>query len=331
MKNIAIYVENYTDDMLLQPTSPYNRDNCLSPYFMLQHEFEKNNAVLHTVHYYQQHRIKPDAIIYVDTLFRLPEWNDIPAYLILAESMAVKPSIWDRRSHDHYQTIFCWHEPFIDNQRYIWANIYSGITNPLQWSDVKNKKLCTLINGNKFSHHPHELYTARKKLIRWFEKNHPEDFDLFGTGWNRCQFRHWPWRILNRVPYINRLLHKKYSSYRGTVTSKFTTLNQYQFCICFENCEKIEGYITEKIWDAFTAGCIPIYWGAPNIKDYIPENCFIDYRKFTNIEALYTFLKHFSQEQYKTYRQAMHDFLVDKTPEKGKKDYFSRTVARFIC
>ena len=40
-------------------------------------------------------------------------------------------------------------------------------------------------------------------------------------------------------------------------------------------------------FDAFVAGNIPIYWGADDIEDYIPKNCFIDRRNFSNHEKLY--------------------------------------------
>lgn len=39
-----------------------------------------------------------------------------------------------------------------------------------------------------------------------------------------------------------------------------------------------KGYITEKIFDCFFPGVIPIYWGAENVTDYIPQDTFIDRR-----------------------------------------------------
>jgi hypothetical protein len=33
--------------------------------------------------------------------------------------------------------------------------------------------------------HPLELYSKRVEAIKWFEKNHPEDFDFYGIGWDR--------------------------------------------------------------------------------------------------------------------------------------------------
>jgi hypothetical protein len=48
----------------------------------------------------------------------------------------------------------------------------------------------------------------------------------------------------------------------------FNFLNNYKFMICFEN-SSVENYFTEKLINAFYAGTIPIYWGCPNISDYV--------------------------------------------------------------
>ena len=48
-------------------------------------------------------------------------------------------------------------------------------------------------------------------------------------------------------------------------TSKIEWLKQYKFNICFENAS-YPGYLTEKIFDAFEAGCIPIYWGDTSLR-----------------------------------------------------------------
>jgi hypothetical protein len=52
--------------------------------------------------------------------------------------------------------------------------------------------------------------------------------------------------------------------------------SQYKFVICFEN-SKTPGYVTEKIFNVFLSGSIPIYDGAPNITDYIIPGSFIGY------------------------------------------------------
>ena len=50
-----------------------------------------------------------------------------------------------------------------------------------------------------------------------------------------------------------------------------------------------ETIVSEKIFDCFAAGNVPIYWGASNVTDYIPEDCFIDMRSFSSFEELYQF------------------------------------------
>jgi hypothetical protein len=47
-----------------------------------------------------------------------------------------------------------------------------------------------------------------------------------------------------------------------------TFINQYKFMICFEN-TSMTNYITEKLLNAYTCGTIPIYWGCPNLGDYV--------------------------------------------------------------
>ena len=54
--------------------------------------------------------------------------------------------------------------------------------------------------------------------------------------------------------------------------------NQYKFVITFEN-SKTPGYMTEKIFNAFLAGSIPIYDGPPNIDDYINQSCYIPFNQ----------------------------------------------------
>ena len=71
----------------------------------------------------------------------------------------------------------------------------------------------------------------------------------------------------------------------GGERRKVDFLRQYKFCIAYEN-ESSPGYITEKILHAKAAGCVPIYWGAPNLEvDFDLEGC-IDARGCSAEELL---------------------------------------------
>ena len=73
--------------------------------------------------------------------------------------------------------------------------------------------------------------------------------------------------------------------------------------------EKIPGLITEKIFDCFAAGTVPIYLGAPNITDYIPRSCFVDFRQFANYNNLYDYLANMSKGEYQKYLDAAKAFI----------------------
>jgi len=45
--------------------------------------------------------------------------------------------------------------------------------------------------------------------------------------------------------------------------NKIEYLKQYRFNLCPENSNN-DGYVTEKIFEAISSGCIPIYWGSNN-------------------------------------------------------------------
>lgn len=53
--------------------------------------------------------------------------------------------------------------------------------------------------------------------------------------------------------------------YGDFINSKKNWLKHYKFNICFEN-SSFAGYITEKLFNAFEAGCVPIYWGDTSLR-----------------------------------------------------------------
>ncbi len=57
--------------------------------------------------------------------------------------------------------------------------------------------------------------------------------------------------------------------------------SQYKFVICFENSFENE-YITEKLPNVMLGGAIPIYRGAPNLKEYFNTSSFINFEDFKN-------------------------------------------------
>ena len=57
----------------------------------------------------------------------------------------------------------------------------------------------------------------------------------------------------------------------------------YQFVIAFEN-KRHQGYITEKIVSAMLAGCVPIYFGAPDVTEHFNVKSFVNVADFSSFE-----------------------------------------------
>jgi len=286
-----------------------NRDNCLYIYYSLKEAFSKKKIDFSTQ---DINNINDSSIVIYNDMPRVkPKASDVnKSYLLLRESEVIRPDNYDIKSHSCFTKIFTWDDRLVDNKKYFKINfcfLFPTSINTLLQNKVK---LCALIAGNKTVSHPLELYSKRVEAIRWFENNHPEDFDLYGMGWDKYYFSGPKFiRALNRIKPLTRMLAPSYPSYRGKVVEKKSTLEKYKFAICYENAKEIPGYITEKIFDCFFAGCVPIYWGADNVAEYIPSDCYIDKTKFNSYESLYDYISCMPEHEYLDYLNAIDCYL----------------------
>ncbi|XP_030468101.2 alpha-(1,4)-fucosyltransferase isoform X1 [Syzygium oleosum] len=67
-------------------------------------------------------------------------------------------------------------------------------------------------------------------------------------------------------------------------------MSHYKFVLAIEN-TWTESYVTEKLFYALDSGAVPIYFGAPNVMDFVPPHSIIDGNKFSSLEELATFVK----------------------------------------
>jgi hypothetical protein len=244
-------------------------------------------------------------------------------YLILLECGMISKGNVTINNHKTFHKIFTYDDNLIKNYGYIKLNFPSRLKTPII-KDFKNKKFCTLIVGNKKSNEPGELYSERRKIIRYFEKRHKDLLDFYGIGWeNELSLTgRYPMGVYRRIPFIKALFTIHHPCYRGKVEKKLDIMSDYKFCICYENCSIIPGYITEKIFDSFFAGCIPIYLGAPNIEEYIPKNCFIDRRNFPNDKSLLKYLLSIDEKKYNNYIANINNFLKSDAAYQFSADYY---------
>ncbi|MCX7705667.1 MAG: glycosyltransferase family 10 [bacterium] len=304
-----------------------NRDDCQFGAYLLKKKFYEIGIDLSTQDINQVS--ESEFIIYnefagVNNI--IPDRNN---YLLIFESEVIRPDNWNIENHRYFKKIFTWHDDFVDNKRYIKINFSVKVPERLNFDLSEKTGLCTMIVANKFVKHPLELYSERRRAIEWFENNHPEDFDLFGFGWDRHLFTGY-WRRLNKIKFLCRFFRPRYKTYKGAIKSKREILRRYKFSICYENAKDIPGYITEKIFDCFFAGCVPIYFGAPNITRHIPSKTFIDRRNFNTYDELYSYIKNMSEAEYVNYLDAIRDFVMSDKIYPFSAECFAETIVREI-
>jgi hypothetical protein len=106
-------------------------------------------------------------------------------------------------------------------------------------------------------------------------------------------------------------------------------MGKYKFALCYDN-QVLNGWITEKIFDCFFAGTVPVYLGAPDIETYVPKECFVDVRHFANYEELRGYLKSLDHKAIRKYKEAGRAFIESPKFRPFTKTAFTETVARIV-
>ena len=319
----AVFIDpstnHFLDDRLFDLDNHHlNRDGTLVPFAALRDNLAKKGIPVHTAdklrdgserrdinHYWSLGLINGYQSFVHDDSVRLRGF-------ILFEPPIVQPKMYNALS----QLSANFEEVFLHNivgdgysldgvvesrlRKIYWPQPY-GDVQPEFWGRKNRLNKLVMIAGN---HNPRfrkpEFYSERIKAVARLSKCN--GIDLFGRGWEQWWSRQSLWRPywLNRKSIM--------SSYRGACTSKLEVLSKYRFSLCFENMP-MTGYVTEKLFDCFYAGTVPIYWGAPDINELVPSDAYIDMRKFHSLEDMFDRVQKLSDREWINMREAARDFL----------------------
>jgi len=75
----------------------------------------------------------------------------------------------------------------------------------------------------------------------------------------------------NLVASLSSCLH---NTEAAQTRDKAQMIRPYALHLAFEN-SIVDDYITEKLWGTLAAGVLPVYFGAPNVRDHVPNNSVI--------------------------------------------------------
>ena len=143
-------------------------------------------------------------------------------------------------------------------------------------NDQDRESLVVFVNANKMSMTAGELYSLRRQVLFTNSSIH-----VYGQGWSDSIAV----RVLRllkeslialqtplKFGFGFRRMFLRPANYHGVAADKISETSQYKVALVIENSFEL---LTEKIFDAWLAGCIPVYVG-PNLTELgLPGNLFL--------------------------------------------------------
>lgn len=328
----ALLVRPMRNDAVYKAGAGPQGGNFYVPYTMLRDRFALYGVALHTI----------DLVPKRERLFELHinaqhRLSGLPAYAYLYEDPLIRPVNGRRKHLLKYRKAFTSNEELVDGQRFIKLD-YPNDLRPQCTAGWHERPLCcVLIAANKALRRPspRNLHQRRVEVARAFEAQAPELFTLYGRGWDQPPVQPGVGgRLMKRLREWKSRVHASppaFPSWRGPVHAKGEVLGRARFGIAFENVAGSPGYITEKIFDCFVHGCVPVYLGTPGATDPIPPQCYVDARRFATDSELIDFLRAVSEPQFAAYQAAIRAYLDSPQAQRFSNERFTRTLVDSIA
>lgn len=273
----------------------------------------------------------------------------LSAYMAL-ECPAVEPEIYRRlpRLRGVFRRVLNWGDadallPYTGTpvavDRFQWPQSFDRVHEE-PWRN-RERGFLVMINSNKLPRLYHnELYTKRLAAVEYF--NRFGEIDLYGPYWNQAPVRVGHTWVPHTARRLQRALWERWQhvrpnpiyqaareASRGIAKSKSETLGRYTFALCFEN-QVVRGWMTEKIFDCLFAGAVPVYWGAPDVTDFVPSEAFIDMRRFADFAELRRFLHAVTPAELEHFREAGRAFVESDRFAPFRMTTFTAMIERIV-
>jgi hypothetical protein len=260
--------------------------------------------------------------------------------LFRSEPRCVLPESYKEEIENLYDLVISFGKPEIMEKLLHWPQYWIKEELFGQQVEPRSERIA-MINANKMNLSKFELYTLRRKCVAEIDS-----IDLFGENWNSSVLSKTKTLIIeilkDPIRHLSSMrIHMRYwyKNWPETIApiSKQEILRTYKHTLVIENDRT---YMSEKLFDALIAGCIPIYVG-PSVSDYgVPGDLVIEVEPtvasvasgieaakrvdFTAFqERLYSWLSLESTEQ-----RHLGSYVIDRAIRLVYKDYenFKKTI-----
>tara|TARA_B100000131_G_scaffold237265_1_gene229328 strand:- start:2343 stop:3218 length:876 start_codon:yes stop_codon:yes gene_type:complete len=91
-------------------------------------------------------------------------------------------------------------------------------------------------------------------------------------------------------------------------------ISKYKFCLCLEPMyHEVWSYdwLTERMLDCFKMKTIPFYYGCYNVEEKVPNELYVDLRKFKNMNDAILSIKNIGEKEYNEITDRAYEFYND--------------------
>lgn len=260
----------------------------------------------------------------------LAERGDLTKILYTAEGPNIRHK--EQWSKDfltkHFDTILTYWQPLLDdddiktvychhNARFLDLPLHDSY---LKENHGKGDKSVVVVLEHRTLSGPYEIDGTTLNCLDHLRESYVtglRNITVYGDGWKD---------YCNQHPNVS----LGYSMPRHLDTSH-TPADHYQnhdFALIIENCDAV-GYVSEKIGDAFMGGAIPLYYGNPTASTKLPQDTYIDIRKFKDGRDLQRYLDTLTAKDIFEMKQRIRNSRSAYLDERGRKS-ISRAVERAL-
>lgn len=271
-----------------------------------------------------------NAKIQAGVFFECPKEDDpdfawcrqsgIPTLLVITENMFLQPNLSYETIKPWFDKILTYWDLEVDGGRIEFLPYALDLARGLKFlsglDSSPRSLLLGMVSSWKKSSMPGDLYRKRNSLAIGAAKILEKKMAIWGPGWNHFDVfpKKWQRTIAKRSKLLSRWLFGwPNRSVRGQLLGgeevKWRALAQCEFCLCMENNRELSGYITEKIFKAFFAGCVPCYQGDPGAVRWIPPDTFLSMEGIETGVELVRRLRAISRKEIRGYRERGRCFL----------------------
>lgn len=271
--------------------------------------------------------VKEDEIYDVD-LTRIPKES---RFLIVQEPEVVLPDNYSTKNLEFFGAVIrVGRKPVKDMYTLDWPQFWpNGL--PTANSENRAQTGAVLIAGNHLSFIKGELYSLRRKCAHKLQ-----NLEVYGRGWNRGYLVKLKIIVINFGEFVQ--FRKKLSTQslscwfkhleKSVVSpvNKLEVLQNFKVTLVIENSQE---FLSEKLFDAFFAGCIPVYVG-PQVSEYlIPETLVVQCEP--NIRSIAEGIRTAEGMDYQSWRKELDLWLNSaETKERWSHETYILKLSKIL-